>query len=505
MKIQVGSEYSVGVRRGATVALALVAFGLGSLPRQASAFYEDVCVTGPGTFDSCISAASAQKSGPGRSTIHMDATYFLAQAIGFRADVAYWIAAYDEVTDLAAYAPFDSCGTFATPQNSGAKYIAASFNGFARDNMASGGSVYHYVSAFSPAGNGSDVFRRGGPQGLYPFRFPSPGYPQIDTVYEGTLAAFRGWALQAADTGILCSAGFTVPNGSSNFTGSSCLSGTTISGLVPVFGATGAGAPVRFTSGLMPLDTDANGNPVAYVSDLGSYLSNPQKTTGVLWLDPVPTKTVPVPVARFGLYLHSLQDRASHSTYCGDDAPGQRGTDDPGTYIAKQGPSTIHLTYGTGCAQQYHLLGHTQETATGDVALPLRDYTALNVTLNELVVFANTFGKGAGLLSNPELLPPDVVSGKNAQGMTATAIASETVGKIVKGVAYSGAESYVSGAVTLPLQKVAAKDRMNAMAAAVASYSSTVKARSASPSTFVAFSPLPGTSADAADTSVCFR
>src|SRR4051812_46634734 len=31
----------------------------------------------------------------GRSMIHMDSTYFIAQALGYRSDVAYWIAAYN--------------------------------------------------------------------------------------------------------------------------------------------------------------------------------------------------------------------------------------------------------------------------------------------------------------------------------------------------------------------------------------------------------------------------
>jgi hypothetical protein len=39
--------------------------------------------------------------------LHADATYFLAQALGFRSDVAYWIAAYNEVADLNRYAPID--------------------------------------------------------------------------------------------------------------------------------------------------------------------------------------------------------------------------------------------------------------------------------------------------------------------------------------------------------------------------------------------------------------
>lgn len=67
---------------------------------------------------------------PGRSMVHADSTYFIAQALGYRADVAYWITAYNEVTDYTQYKPLDQCGNEASLQNSGRTYISAQFNGF---------------------------------------------------------------------------------------------------------------------------------------------------------------------------------------------------------------------------------------------------------------------------------------------------------------------------------------------------------------------------------------
>src|SRR5262245_54194464 len=71
---------------------------------------------------------------PGRSMIHADSTYFIAQALGYRPDVAYWIAAYNEVTDYALYNPIDQCGNVASANNSGKNFMAAPFNGFQRTN-----------------------------------------------------------------------------------------------------------------------------------------------------------------------------------------------------------------------------------------------------------------------------------------------------------------------------------------------------------------------------------
>jgi hypothetical protein len=145
---------------------------------------------------------------PGRSMIHADSTYFIAQALGYRADVAYWIAAYNENADYAVYAPIDQCGVQATATNSGASYITAKFNGFQRTNNKSDGPLYHYVLNFSPSGQGTDTHGASGVQAVYPFHYPPPGYPvTIDDVYQGTLYDLRQWAMQPGDgPSLLCSA-----------------------------------------------------------------------------------------------------------------------------------------------------------------------------------------------------------------------------------------------------------------------------------------------------------
>jgi hypothetical protein len=145
---------------------------------------------------------------------------------------------------------------------------------------------------------------------------------------------------------------------------------------------------------------------------------------------------------RIGIYLHVLQDTSSHATYCGDDGPTPPGGGDPGTYM---------------------------------------------------------------YIANPELLPPNVEGGKNGQGQNADDLKAALVGTIVQGTAYSRAEVYKSGVVTLPLQQTNSLDRLHAMNAALAAYGDVARKRSASPAAFVPFEHMPGNSANPADTSVCWK
>src|SRR5689334_20347507 len=69
------------------------------------------CLLQPNSNVACLQqVADFATIQPGRSMIHADSTYFIAQALGYRSDVAYWIAAYNEVTDYTQYVPIDQCG-----------------------------------------------------------------------------------------------------------------------------------------------------------------------------------------------------------------------------------------------------------------------------------------------------------------------------------------------------------------------------------------------------------
>jgi hypothetical protein len=385
-----------------------------------------------------------------------------------------------------------------TAANSGANYITAFFNGFQRTNQDTDGPLDHYVVSYSPNGQGTDVHGPSGVLGLYPLHYPTPGYPvHIDDTYQKTLANLRQWAMmKTADPGLLCTVGLT--------DGDQCVTGSMILGEVPLLPAVPQTAfTIDVPTGKKVLQY-TSATDIDYYEDLQAYLSDPSKTTGTLWKEPTPTP-VPPQVAKIGLYLHVLQDTASHSTYCGDDSPTPPGGCDPGTYMYTASDGTVTLSFGNGCANSPHLAGHAQETGTGDNPLPLRDYTALNMTVNELIVWGNEVAKlQKGWIINPELLPPDVVGGKSAQGKSAADLRAELVGVIVSGQPYSQVEVYQSGVVTRPLQQPQSLDRLHAMNAALAKYSETVKKRSANPSRFVKLEHMPGNSADPKDTSVCW-
>jgi len=494
-------------------------------PTLSHAFFEDICISAktkkivacveatadcnktPSAGKACpVQLAQAVKQiavpVPSRSMIHSDATYFLAQALGYRADVAYWIVAYNEVADYTRYAPIDQCGVQASSTNSGKNYITATFNGFQRTNNTTDGPLYHYVLPFSPNGAGTDVHGASGIQAVYPFHYPAPGYPvHIDDTYEGTLYNLRQWAMQPSDDpGLLCAAGLTTPNGSSNFSGNACQTGVAVNGKVPFITKAPAGVTVQFNSG--PKILDNSQGDVSYV-ELGPWLRDKSRTTGVLWQDPS-APPVPVQLARIGLYIHSMQDTASHATYCGDDAPSPPGGADVGSYMALSG-SNLKLVFGATCATAPHIAGHAEETASGNSPLPLRDFSALNMTINELIVFGNTVAKANGWIANPDLLPPDVVGGKNAQGQSAADLQATLVGTITQGTEWSRGEVYKSGLATQPLQTLDALGRLHAMNAALMSYSDNVKKQYSDPSRFAAFQPMPGNSSNPKDTSVCFK
>lgn len=503
------------------LAVFLAALALVLLSTPAHAFLEDLCLprnNAQGKLTWCISPNCLVQPAPsracpqqlldfatithGRSMIHADSTYFLAQALGYRADVAYWIAAYDEVTDYSQYAPIDQCGVEATAQNSGAPYITAQFNGFVRTNNNTDGPLDHYIVSFSPNGQGTDVHGPEGVLGLYPFHYPRPGYPvRIDDTYQKTLANLRQWAmLPSRDPGVLCTVGMTSADGKD------CLSGGTISGVVPfAVNPNVPGINLNVPLGKKVLNYDATTTPptVVYYEQLGPWLNDKSRTTGTLWKSRVP-EPVPVQIARLGLYLHTIQDSTSHSTYCGDEAPSPPDGGDAGTYMFLDG-SNVGLSFGNSCAASPHLASHLQETGTGDAPLPLRVYTALNMTIDELIAFGNSVAKEHGWIANPELLPPDVTGGKSAQGFSAADLKNTLVGTIVSGQPYSRIEVYQSGVVTLPLQQTNTIARLTAMNAALARYSDTLRKQSRSPAAFVPLEHMPGNSANPADTSVCWK
>jgi hypothetical protein len=106
--------------------------------------------------------------------------------------------------------------------------------------------------------------------------------------------------------------------------------------------------------------------------------------------------------------------------------------------------------------------------------------------------------------SNPELLPPDVVGGRNQLGQTAKDLEDLLVGRIVSGQERTRGEAYTSGLVTMPLQVVEAKDRLTSMNAAPISYSESL-AKQLTGARFVPLELMPRNSPDPNDTRARFK
>ncbi|HEX3765398.1 MAG TPA: hypothetical protein VHW23_42175, partial [Kofleriaceae bacterium] len=169
--ILVADRFTLPAPRSAAVAAA-AALAAGAVlipPRDAHAFAEDLCYApGGGPLADCgplpevcrpagtdtavckaalIVAVARQRnaSDGGRSSVHTDVTFLLAQAVGFSATDAYWIAAYDESADLGGFEIRDNDSL---PVGGGA-LATADVSGLVRTDAMSGGVLLHVIAPYN--------------------------------------------------------------------------------------------------------------------------------------------------------------------------------------------------------------------------------------------------------------------------------------------------------------------------------------------------------------------
>lgn len=381
----------------------------------AQAFSEDLCVQsnadGSRAIVNCLTAAecgpnaaehthcrvnltydAAKAIGNGRSVFHTDATFFIAQAVGLRSDVAYWLAAYDQAVDAQTYVPFDMYGNTSTI---GAAYTTAKMNGWARTDPSTGGFTAHFPAVFTYTAAGKVRY----PGAANPTYTVDGAHPHLDdAVSEGMLYHFRSWAL-ANDTGRgSCINGFTAydPALRSFFTGASCYRDASsvlttqpqnvtrwITGWMPTLTVLN-GLPLQFAAysgnGIAQYVSAVRGQSNSYISQI-KYDDEPSlqgildASSGVML---TPAEPVTADLARMAIYLHILQDRISHAA-CGDASTVHE--PDPSGYFS--------FLYSTEqCTQDLHATRHYEEIGFPPAALPERVYSALRYTWNELVAFA---------------------------------------------------------------------------------------------------------------------
>lgn len=366
-----------------TTTSALAAVTLAATPRPAHAFAEDLCYAPGGgplascaplppvclpagiTTDACkaaivaVTVAGRRNSDSGRSSVHTDTTYLLAQAVGFSATDAYWIAAYDEATDLNTFEPRDNASA---PVGGGA-LLTANISGVMRTDFTSGGVLLHLIAPY----NHGTATPPPGVDGLHPV--------PTDASTEPTLANFRAWALAASSVAVpACTAGLTIQSAAGDYaTGAACFAtGTPIRAPIAVFGD--LSLPVRSKAGPQIVQDPSTGPQTlapafdALVASDGAHDASATHAAD----------------ARLGVYLHILADRITHHV-CTDR-----------TAIA--GPAStgfrIDLT-NSDCTQGLHLLRHAWETGVDFSTLRAQDHTtdaALLTVYNELVAFARARG-----------------------------------------------------------------------------------------------------------------
>lgn len=360
----------------------LVALSLVLLPTDALAFAEDVCAPkggGPlqecsplptacepvGTSSSaCLAAATTAfvavkgNFGAMRSVLHADVTHLLAQAVGFSADDAYWIAAYDEVADYGAFEPFDMQGAAV----GGGALKTAKLDGFVRTDVATGGMLFHFIA---PRNAGSTTPPT--VDGLH----PNPR----DASTESFLAHVRAWALAGGGSSTpSCTAGLTMPSAAGDYaTGGSC------------FAQGGAPAPVR--GGISALGPTA----IPFSITTGPQVIAPGSGGAADVLSPAFDATVGggaarIADARLGLYLHVLADRVSHHVCT--DASAISGPSGP------ESAFRVDMT-NSDCVQGLHALRHMWETGVDFTKVAAKDRTSeagIGDVFDELAAFAKARG-----------------------------------------------------------------------------------------------------------------
>jgi hypothetical protein len=295
-----------------------------------------------------------------RGIIHFNAIYFIAVALGFKPDIAYNMASFSQAIDFAQYKGVDSCGKamdkgYWTPPMRGLLRTQRTFGGTNRHLGVPYVGLYDNITVVPSNLNTTDLNR----EPLFQFdkiytgnlkkpnvrgcqkkeftmsnRYYEETCPGLmpdfnDFFYEGALASAKKWAF--GETDLLCIAGFTKENPitGSLFTGTECPDkgaqfqvniGSIVQGPIPI-----TGPPMALGEQVMQFECTPNctaetyeivPESIVYASQLKQYLQKQATENGYAVLND-PPGAVPEIVARFGIFLHWVADRASH-WYCCD-------------------------------------------------------------------------------------------------------------------------------------------------------------------------------------------
>ena len=287
----------------------------------------------------------------GRSLVHSDSTYVIAQVLGYSAWQAYQIMIYAEATDQSSYEPFDqeglrlmtvdeiiSCYEQSMLANDNCLAITPELPGLYKFNDTNGGQLLHEHARY---------YATAEPPPITPF--PTDYFSPANAPREVLLNNLRAWAFGERDD--LCIAGITTDIGDPL---SACLEDGRLDFPMYFFGfAYGEAVQFEAVLGVLLL----NDNQDALVSstnvDMTDYLPH----------DPG--------MARMGIYLHSLADRISHHM-CTDRS-----------HMYPTGENSFDTTFDQwSCAQGSHFLWHVWEAGTDQSKVHSQDFRTIEVALD---------------------------------------------------------------------------------------------------------------------------
>lgn len=400
MKIIKSSLYSLSLITSALIALTLHT-------QHSEAFGVDICFNDtsvdPDSIRNCIGVGEACRKQPleavkavrcrvkatadslsgltgsnaiigGRSLVHSDSVYALAQLLGYSPWQAYQILIYAEATDQSSYEPFDQNGLLMmSPESMEACYeqdmgseqaclaITPLLLGLYKFNDTNGGQLLHEHARYAASPDIPDT------------TFPTSYTSAENAANEVLINNLRAWAFGERDD--LCVAGITKDIGNPL---SACVSEGHLDFPMYFFAFAYAKAvPFRAELGVMMINDD----PLVMASTSSAGMAD------FLPHDP--------DMARLGIYLHSLADRVSHHM-CTD-----RSTMYP------TGDGNFNTDFSSkGCAQGSHFLWHVWEQGTDQRAIEGQDFRTMAVALNLLWEELKTRGEMLGVVTKDSISQP---------------------------------------------------------------------------------------------------
>lgn len=226
----------------------------------------------------------------GRSMVHFDATYVIAQALGMNATDAYWLAAYDQAVDQSSYQAYDKQGEGL------AKYTTLEIPGVRRTNLPVGGTFFHFVPPLKP----TQIVDR----------------LEIQSDTEAPLRHVRDWAFGDRET--LCRFALTAE-------------------------------PFKNVPGCFTLrnpegkDEDAISFKFPFASSGEGPGIVSKVVGGEVQLSESPLPADMLPLIKMGVYIHAMADRISHHACC-DVSPIQR---EEGRFVLNFGPGCDQATHAS--------------------------------------------------------------------------------------------------------------------------------------------------------------